>query len=637
MSGIVGVFYRDGRPVKPATLEKMVSALALLGPDGRSQWQQGPVGLGHLMLHNTPESLHETHPLRSEDGNLTLVSTTRIDNREELLDAYRVPRTEWRETTDSWLCLRAYQEWGEACADRLIGDWAFALWDELHQKLFVARDHHGIPGVFYYSNDRVFAFASSVKGLLGLDEVPGQLDEEYLARSMVFRPPADQTLYDGIRILHGAHTLTVTAEKVEKKRYYYLEQAPDVRLASDDDYVEAFNELFEEAIRCRLRGLKPVGISLSGGLDSGSIAVVAAKLLDGARLRAFTALPHYPTEGLLPPGRYGDEKPYVEAIRRKAGNIDVNYIPNEGESPLAACLWGTRLCDVPFPVANLLWIRAVRDKARELGLGVMLTGFGGNASISWYGQSSVLGGTDWRNPAQVLRDLGEWRQRHGLSFLRAVKNQLIRPLFPFWMVHRYNTWRHGQMITLDDSPVNAELARKYRLEEWLRSELRRPAWMLNADSRAGRNDVLRPGEYSAPFRVLVDSGRGLETRDPALDKRILEFCLGIPDDQYGRNGETRLLIRRAMKDLLPPLVLNNTKRELQSADIGYRLRETSGELRESLQKSEASALCRHYLDLGKIRRVLDRIDSDERIDVTLSDASRRILLRGLVMGEFLRR
>ena len=282
--------------------------------------------------------------------------------------------------------------------------------------------------------------------------MPNRLNEEYLARSKVYRPPADETPYHGIRILNGAHRITATARKFEKRRYYYLEQAPEVRLGSDVEYVEAFSELFAETIRCRLRSLRPAAVSLSGGLDSGSIAVVAAKLLNGERLRAFTEVPIYPTDGLLPASRYGDERPYVEAIREKAGNIDVNYIRNEGESPLGACLWGTELADKPMNSPNLLWIRAIRARAREQGLGVILTGFGGNATISWYGQSSLLDTAEWSRPGRLIRDLERWRRRHRLSFYQAVKTQLIRPLFPFWMVHRYHIWRQGPIISPGQQP-----------------------------------------------------------------------------------------------------------------------------------------------------------------------------------------
>ncbi len=635
MSGICGVFYRDGKPVEREALEKMLVAMSRLGPDGRSGWREGPVGLGHLLLYNTPESLHEVHPLTSRDGNLTLVSTTRLDNREELLAAFGIPRADWPLTTDPSLCLKAYEAWGEEASSHLLGEWAFAVWDRRRRKLFLTRDQHGSTGLFYYSSERCFAFASSVKGLLALADIPGGLDRFNFARSLVLKQPGEETIWEGIQTLAGSNQLSVTAAGVRKRRYYLLENAPEVRLPSEGDYIEAFRELWEESVRCRLRHLRPACVSLSGGLDSAAVAAVAAGLLKGERLRTFTAVPCFPTEGLLPPGRHGDEMPWVRQIVAGVGNLDASYIRGEGQSPLAACLRGTQLIDEPFPIANLLWIFALREQAEREGLGVVLTGYGGNATISWYGHAGVLDGVPWYRPWCVLGDLQRWRQERGLSLLTAARSRILRPLIPREWLHRVGRWKSRPGLSLEATPLNPNLVLELDLKGRLESELGRPSWMSNPDSRAGRCDVLRPGAYSAPARALIDAEFGLETRDPALDQRILEFCLGIPDRLYTHRGQTRMLIRRAMQGRLPESVLANPTRELQSADIGDRLRRTLPELRQSWERSAADPLCRHFLDIPKMGRVLEQLESDAPLDLTMNGKSKSILLRGLVAGEFL--
>ncbi|MBU1741409.1 MAG: asparagine synthetase B, partial [Proteobacteria bacterium] len=127
MSAIFGVFHLDGRPAAPEALGVMAGAMDHWGPDGSGSWRDGPVGLGHLMLHNTPESLSEPLPFQDPGSGLTITAAARIDNREELLEAIGLPHSERAAMPDSLIILKAYQKWGQRCPDRLIGDWAFAV------------------------------------------------------------------------------------------------------------------------------------------------------------------------------------------------------------------------------------------------------------------------------------------------------------------------------------------------------------------------------------------------------------------------------------------------------------------------------------------------------------------------------
>ncbi len=169
MSGIVGIYYINGRPVEGETLGRMVDILAHRGPDGADIWCEGNIGLGHRMLWTTPESLMEKQPLVDRTGNLVLTADARIDNRGELISALRLNDSPVEKITDSALILAAYAEWGNQCPEKLIGDFAFAIWDKRKQVLFCARDHMGVkPFYYYYEPGKFFAFASEIKGLLCL-------------------------------------------------------------------------------------------------------------------------------------------------------------------------------------------------------------------------------------------------------------------------------------------------------------------------------------------------------------------------------------------------------------------------------------------------------------------------------------
>ena len=211
MSGIAGVYYLDGRTVDSADLERMVDILAHRGPDGAAVWCEGSAGLGHRMLHTTPESLHEELPLVSAYGDLALTADARIDNRGELLSALRIDRPH-EEVCDSELIIEAYKKWGERCPERLLGDFAFAIWDGRNRRLFCARDHMGVKPFYYYRSYRLFAFASEIKALLCLPDVPHKLNEVQIADYLLDNYYEDKavTFYEGILRLPPAHVTSVS-------------------------------------------------------------------------------------------------------------------------------------------------------------------------------------------------------------------------------------------------------------------------------------------------------------------------------------------------------------------------------------------------------------------------------------------
>ncbi len=167
MSAIFGLIHFDGSPVVAEDLARMQQALAYWGGDGGGLWRQGHVGLGCNIRQITPESRYETFPVTGAAGNLWLAGTARLDNREDLCRLLGIPQVEWPTTPDTQLLLLAYERWGQDCPDHLLGDWSLALWDEPRQQLFLARDHYGITGFYYYHDSRFLAFASGNKGLTG--------------------------------------------------------------------------------------------------------------------------------------------------------------------------------------------------------------------------------------------------------------------------------------------------------------------------------------------------------------------------------------------------------------------------------------------------------------------------------------
>ena len=260
MSGIIGLYNLDGRPADQLLLERMARTITHRGPDGIRHWLDGSVGFGHLLLQTTPESAHEKQPLTNEDSALCLTLDGRIDNRSELrcwLESKGLPL---RDDSDAELVLRAYECWGEECPNRLLGDFAFAIWDARKQQLFCARDYVGVKPFYYYRSGSLFAFGSEIRAVLALDTVPRRLNESRLADFLIEeldREDEESTFYQDVQRLPAGHSLTVGPGRFALRDYWDLKAPPVLKLGSLREYGEAFREIFVEAVRCRLRSSHP--------------------------------------------------------------------------------------------------------------------------------------------------------------------------------------------------------------------------------------------------------------------------------------------------------------------------------------------------------------------------------------------
>jgi len=301
MSGIAGIIHLDRAPVEPALIQRMTDALAGRGPDAQGCWIDKHVGLGHRAFWTTPEAISERQPDADAVASLAITFDGRIDNRDELIRLLGAAGRPPRDDTDVEIVLRAYQCWGESCAVRLLGDFAFAIWDGRRGSLFCARDLFGTRPLYYHHRPgQIFAFASTPAALFAGAVLAKQLNEARIADYLVSELEGvdkTSTFYAGVLRLPPAHTLTIGPSGLSLKRYWQPQPGPELRLSSDKEYEEAFLEPFTAAVRCRLRGGEMVTSMLSGGLDSSSIVGVGRKLrLDagGAPLRTYSVIRREP-------------------------------------------------------------------------------------------------------------------------------------------------------------------------------------------------------------------------------------------------------------------------------------------------------------------------------------------------------
>jgi len=605
MSVIVGFFNPNGGVVPLEKLERMMKPVSHWGPDGKGIWTDGPVGLGQLMLYNTPEAKYERFPMISACGNYVLVANARIDNREELLKRFDLPVSPSPVIPDGTLILEAYKKWGEDCPNHLLGDWSFALWDIKNRKFFIARDHHGNTSFYYFRCGQFFCFSTSQKSLLALDEVPRRPNPMTIAKVLVaWNDQVDETAYEGILRLPPAHCIRLTSDYFRVKRYWFLEEAPAIRLKSDSAYVEQFLDLYREAVRCRLRSPRRVGIWLSGGLDSSSVAALAARELkkQNQPLYSFSSVPFFPVPQEFK-GRFFDEKPYVEETVKLVGNISPHYINAENINPITLLEKAVDFYEQPMHSAvNQYWILTLMEAAKQQSVGTMLTGQGGNAGISWHGRNLFLSLALKGNLPDLIKELRQWSRVRNRSLLSAFKSLVLGPMV------RHIKGRVNRFVPLKKpwsaySVINPAFEKRLDLQKVMSRKGHDPFFAMKLDSKRARFDSMKPGRsIGGFFSFELGAEYTMENRDPTIDKRILEFCLGIPDRQFFSKGTDRFLIRRAMDGLLPPKVLMNFRKGVQAADLNVRLIKILPEIQRILEKIEASELASFYLDVPQMFR-----------------------------------
>jgi asparagine synthase (glutamine-hydrolysing) len=572
MSGIAGILNLDGRPVDTAVMERITAAMSHRGPEGAGHWVDGPVALGHRLLHTTPESLQESQPLLDESGKLCLTFDGRVDNREELKDSLVAAGIPLRDPTDAELVLKSYDRWGEDCPSKILGDFAFAVWDRRNRKLFCARDPLGTKPFYYYSNEREFLFASEMQPLFEEPRLERRPNLPLIGLILLGAyDEQEETLYQDVRRLPASHSLIVTeGAKVEKKRYWDIDPGHTLRYRSDAEYAERFLALFREAVRVRLRNQGSIGVALSGGLDSSSITSMAAIL------RQEGAVPDHGFETFsVVYDRFPcDERAYSTAVARK-WNVKANLFAHEQQDPALFNFDQTgRYPDVFYHPILYDFIPIYHDM-RARGFSVLFDGAGGDELLQAdydYLTDMLLGG----HFLQLGRQLRLDAAYYGSSPRKLFVDYCIRPLVPKPV--KVATRPLRKMLRGDGNPL---VRRDFIAAEGLlgRIDSSKPPRKLWTRSQQAIYDRLFFGWNATagiPMIELLAGRFSLEIRRPFLDRRLVEFMMAIPESQRwqaGRADGSKAILRNAMKGILPEKVRCRSNEAEFSAPIDYELRD----------------------------------------------------------------
>ncbi len=434
MSCIAGILNLDGAPVDRALLERMTASMKARAPDDCGTWVAGHVGFGHAMLRLSPESENEHQPCSLDDG-VWITADARIDGRSELIGQLRAAgRPVKAGVPDVELILHAYYAFGDSFLDHLIGDFAFALWDGDNKKLICARDHFGVRPFFYLKKDRFLLFASDLDALQLHPASSQKLDEGYVADFLMIGTPteAEASIFSDIRRLPAASALTVTEGNCCIKPYWELQVNHEVRYKNNSDYVEAFRELFFQAVGDRVR-TSHLAVEMSGGLDSTSVAAAAVNTSSDCTVTAHTNTSHK----IFPESR---EKFYAEMV---AAHLKIPVFFQAPEDCELCEQFETPQIRTAEPLisprlfAHFQKLRQLTDMSTR----VLLTGHGGDAALagsSSYHKNLLYGGRLIKLMEEIHRHLKFTGTLAGMGLRSAIMPFLSRqeswqPPFPAWI------------------------------------------------------------------------------------------------------------------------------------------------------------------------------------------------------------
>jgi asparagine synthase (glutamine-hydrolysing) len=640
MSAIAGILNLSGEPVSIEQSTGMMKALEKFPANDIQTWHKDNLFLGCHAQWITPESIGEQLPFYDYERRLAITADAIIDNREELFQLLQIDREDRKKITDSQLILLAYHKWGEESPKLLVGDFAYVIWDEKEQKLFGARDFSGSRTLYYFKDGQRFVFCTVMKPILGLPFVSEELNEmwiaEYLANPGMYESvDPNITVYQKLQQLPPSHSITIHNEKVKLIRYCYLTNDKKLHLKNDEEYVEAFREVFSNAVNSKLRTHMKVGAHLSGGLDSGSVASFASKHLKsgGKQLHSFSYVPVDDFVDWTPNSRIPNERPMIEKTVDYIGNISSEFLSLKERNSYTEIEEWLNTIEMPYKFfENTYWLRGIYEKANEQGIGVLLNGQRGNWSISW--------GPSIDYYALLLKQL-RWFKLY--QEVNSFSNRLDAKRRRVMSVIKNKVFSTGNNIIADEnlfpSYINESFANKTNVIEILTEQGIDVRGRINSNVYQIRMDQFQKVHYwntTGTYGSKLSLRYGVVDKDPTNDLRVIRFCLAVPEDQVVQNGLDRALIRRATEGYLPDDIrLNMLTRGVQGADGVQRMKPLWKGFINELESMILDPQVSEILNINTLQKSLSVIKDDPKGDLVF-EFDFKILMRSLILYRFIK-
>ena len=556
MCGICGkLMFGNEATMSPALVKAMADTIHHRGPDDEGYYVSGPVGLGFRRLSIIDlQSGHQ--PLSNENGTIWIVFNGEIYNFQELRNFLLSKGHSFRTQSDTEVIVHLYEELGPQCLEKLRGMFAFAIWDENTKTLFLARDRVGIKPLYYCLTNESLVFASEIKALLADPSIRREIAPEMIDRFLTFLyMPGEETLLRGIQKLAPGHYLLIKDGKHEVREYWDLDLAEPCRKISLEDAEDALQKLLAKTVELHMISDVPVGVLLSGGVDSTAVLSMAVNATD-KRISTFTVG--------FSGGQVADERPYAKLAAEKHGtqHYDMTISAKDFAAFLPQYVWHMEepVCEPPA-IALYYVSKLARNHVK-----VLLSGEGGDEAFAGY--------SNYRNLVWLerLKQGGPMLNRtfaRGMTFANSLFHMprlakyapLMKDRFPDYYYSRTSNPYHFTGNRLGEtystgfaSSINRErsLEPVRRLQSKVRDRNQLDA-MLYIDTKTWLPDELL---IKADKMTMANS---VELRVPLLDHKVLEFAASLPSNFKLNGFKTKYLLKRALSQKIPAEIRDRKK------------------------------------------------------------------------------
>lgn len=559
MCGINGIAFssRSGRTISRPVLEAMRDVITHRGPDDEGLFIDHNVGLGHRRLSIVDVSRGH-QPMTNEDATLHITYNGEIYNHADYRESLEAKGHVYNTHCDTETILHLYEEHGTACVDYLRGMFAFAIWDQRKQELFIARDRLGVKPLYYvHTDDGSLYFGSEIKTLLEAGAVKAELNyavlSDYLANHA---PSGEETLFGGVKRLLPGHLLTWRDGELSMRRYWDVDFSKEAEVRDDKTYIEQWSELFRESVRLRLMADVPLGMFLSGGIDSSAIAAVMSGMVSEPIKTFSVAFKE----------REANELEYARLIADayKTNHHEIVVSPEQFFAALPQLVWHE---DEPLAHPSSVALYFVSKLASE-HVKVVLTGEGSDELLAGYGRyrrtiwNLALGRKYNQVTPAIARDTirkqiermlpgGRLRQKLMRTFL-VLSPELESIYFDNFAV--FPAPMQQRMFTRETRDRIHEIDPYVELRRLLErtKDLSLLDGLLYADIKTYLHELLMKQDQ-------MSMATSIESRVPFLDHKLVEFTARMPDRMKLRGGTTKYVLRESMKGVLPERILTRSK------------------------------------------------------------------------------
>lgn len=601
MCGIAGIVnLASDRPVDAGALERMIATMPHRGPDAAGTYVcNDRVGLGHVRLAILDLSVESNQPLVIDDGDYAVTYNGEIFNYIELREQLEQLGHTFRTRSDTEVLLRAYKQWGEDAVPKLNGMWAFAVFDRRRDVLFCSRDRFGIKPFYYAERAGRLLFASEVKAMLAVES--GLARPNYRALSDLLRTSVggDNTdsCFADVKRLAPAHNMVVDRNGARHYRYWDYPVEADETISAESAAVR-MRELLVDSVKLRMRSDVPVGITLSGGVDSSSIACLL-RSFHKERLDTFTAS--------YGPSLHSEE----DRARRLAESLDMRHcaVPVEIDDVVGLLRKVVYHLDAPHTAPATLPLWNIMQNARR-NVTVLLEGQGADELLAGYANQCLpcaladmaARGRLLQIPAELYHGMATARGHGRLGYAGAGRYwlTLARAMVPA----AHETFRR---LRGDEAVYVGPLAREmHRPRRTRRTPPIRER--LNAELRRQHEGTL---VHLLHYGDAMSMAHSLESRLPFLDYRLVEFAFRLPGRLKHAHGRGKTVLRRAVRGTVPDDILDNRVKLGFVTPIARWFREHPDETVNRVLQSEACR-SRGIFDHRAVGRLVEKHRSGKR-------------------------